>query len=76
MASYRFHQWLTCEVETEDGTVGSGNAALAPRVVKTAIDELYASLVTGEDPFDYAYIWEKCIAGPTLGAARASAWRR
>lgn len=34
MASFRFHQWLTCEVETEDGTVGIGNAALAPTVVK------------------------------------------
>ena len=22
MASFRFHQWLTCEVETEDGTIG------------------------------------------------------
>ena len=59
MASFRFHQWLTCEVETEDGTIGIGNAALAPTVVKKAIDDWYAPLVIGEDPFDYAYIWEK-----------------
>ena len=58
-ASFRFHQWLTCEVETEDGTVGIGNAALAPTVVKAAIDDWHAPLVIGEDPFDYAYIWEK-----------------
>ena len=28
MGSFRFHQWLTCEVEAEDGTIGIGNAAL------------------------------------------------
>ena len=33
MASFRFHQWLTCEVEADDGTIGIGNAALAPLVV-------------------------------------------
>jgi len=38
---------------------GIGNAALAPGVVKKAIDDVYAGLVIGEDPFDYAYIWEK-----------------
>lgn len=59
MSSFRFHQWLTCEVITEDGTVGIGNAALAPTLVKKAIDDFYAPLVVGEDPFDYAYIWEK-----------------
>ena len=58
MATFRFHQWLTCEVESDDGTVGIGNAALAPTVVKKAIDDHYANLVIGHDPFDYAYIWE------------------
>ena len=24
MSSFRFHQWLTCEVEASDGTVGIG----------------------------------------------------
>ena len=59
MSSFRFHQWMTCEVETEDGTIGIGNAALAPSVTKKAIDDFYMPLVIGEDPFDYAYIWEK-----------------
>ena len=59
MGSFRFHQWLTCEVETSDGSVGIGNAALAPRLVKAAIDQYFAPMVLGEDPFDYAYIWEK-----------------
>ena len=69
MASFRFHQWLTCEVETEDGTIGIGNAALAPTVVKKAIDDWYTPLVIGEDPFDYAYIWEKLYR-------RTHAWGR
>ncbi|MDG1456971.1 MAG: L-rhamnonate dehydratase [Pseudoprimorskyibacter sp.] len=69
MTSFRFHQWLTCEVETEDGTVGIGNAALAPTVVKKAIDDWYAPLVIGHDPFDYAYLWEKMYR-------RTHAWGR
>lgn len=69
MASFRFHQWLTCEVEAEDGTIGIGNAALAPSVVKAAIDDWYAPMVIGEDPFDYAYIWDKMYR-------RSHAWGR
>lgn len=69
MSSFRFHQWLTCEIETEDGTIGIGNAALAPSVVKKAIDDWYAPMVIGEDPFDYAYIWEKMYR-------RSHAWGR
>ena len=69
MSSFRFHQWLTCEVECDDGTIGIGNAALAPSLVKQAIDDWYAPLVIGEDPFDYAYIWEKMYR-------RTHAWGR
>ena len=69
MSSFRFHQWLTCEVEVEDGTIGIGNAALAPTVVKKAIDDWYAPMVIGEDPFDYAHIWEKMYR-------RSHAWGR
>ena len=59
MQSFRFHQWLTCEVETDSGEIGIGNAALAPPLVKEAIDRYYTPLIIGEDPFDYSYIWEK-----------------
>lgn len=59
MGSFRFHQWLVCEVETDDGTVGLGNTALCPPLLKEAIDRYYAPLITGEDPFDYVYLWEK-----------------
>jgi L-alanine-DL-glutamate epimerase-like enolase superfamily enzyme len=69
MHSFRFHQWLTCEIITDDGTFGIGNAALAPSLVKKAIDDYYTPLVIGEDPFDYAYIWEKMYR-------RTHAWGR
>ena len=59
MGSFRFHQWLVCEVEADTGEIGLGNAALCPPLVKEAIDRYYAPLVVGEDPFDYAYLWEK-----------------
>lgn len=59
MGSFRFHGWLVCEIETEDGTIGIGNAALAPRVVKAAIDTYYAPMLIGEDPFDVEYLWQK-----------------
>ncbi len=59
MSSFRFHEWLICEVETNDGHVGIGNAALAPQLVKNTIDTYLKPLAIGEDPFDYSYIWEK-----------------
>ena len=59
MASFRFHQWLVCEVESDDGTVGIGNAALCPPLIKETIDRYLAPLVIGHDPHDYAYLWEK-----------------
>ena len=69
MGSFRFHEWLICEVETDDGIIGIGNAALAPQLVKKTIDTYLTPLVIGEDPFDYAYIWEKMYR-------RTHAWGR
>ena len=59
MKSFRFHQWMVCEVIADDGTIGLGNAALAPEVTKKAIDCYLKDLVIGEDPFDYEYLWDK-----------------
>ena len=59
MGSFRFHEWLVCEIETDNGIVGIGNAALAPQIVKKTIDMYLKPLLLGEDPFDYAYLWEK-----------------
>ena len=69
MGSFRFHEWLICEIETDDGHIGIGNAALAPQLVKKTIDEYLKPLVIEEDPFDYAYIWEKMYR-------RTHAWGR
>jgi L-alanine-DL-glutamate epimerase-like enolase superfamily enzyme len=59
MGSFRFHGWLVVEIETADGTIGIGNAALAPRLCKQAIDQYLAPLLIGEDPFDVEYLWQK-----------------
>jgi L-rhamnonate dehydratase len=59
MSSFRFHEWLVVEVETDTGLVGIGNAALAPALCKLAIDRYYGPLCIGEDPFDYEHIWQK-----------------
>ena len=69
MGSFRFHEWLICEIETDDGHIGIGNAALAPQLVKKTIDTYLTPLVLGEDPFDYSYIWEKMYR-------RTHAWGR
>ncbi|MDA9720778.1 L-rhamnonate dehydratase [Candidatus Pelagibacter sp.] len=69
MGSFRFHEWLICEIETDDGHIGIGNAALAPQLVKKTIDEYLKPLAIGEDPFDYTYIWEKMYR-------RTHAWGR
>ena len=39
MSTFRFHGWTVVEIETDDGIVGLGNVALAPRIAKAIIDE-------------------------------------
>lgn len=57
----------TClvRVTTESGLVGYGEAKapVAPRVVKTIIDELLAPLVVGADARDVVVLWERMYAG-------------
>lgn len=69
MGSFRFHEWLVCEIETDDGIIGLGNAALAPQVAKQIIDLYLAPLLIGEDPFDTEYLWQKMYR-------RTMAWGR
>ncbi|KZB67187.1 L-rhamnonate dehydratase [Thalassospira sp. MCCC 1A02491] len=69
MGSFRFHEWLICEIETDNGLVGIGNAALAPTITKQIIDTYLAPLVIGEDPFDNEYLWQKMYR-------RTHAWGR
>jgi L-rhamnonate dehydratase len=56
MNTFRFHGWTVVEVETDDGIIGLGNVALAPKIAKAIIDEYLAPLVIGQDPWDYEYL--------------------
>jgi L-rhamnonate dehydratase len=58
MAGFRFHGWLICEIFTDAGVVGIGNAALAPRLTKHAIDLYLTPLLLGQDPFDTESLWQ------------------
>ena len=58
MAGFRFHGWLIVEVFTDAGLVGIGNAALAPRLTKQAIDLYLKPLLIGADPFDVEFLWQ------------------
>lgn len=58
IAGFRFLGWLVVEIELDDGTIGIGNAALAPHAVKTTIDTYLKPLLIGTDPLDSEYIWQ------------------
>jgi L-alanine-DL-glutamate epimerase-like enolase superfamily enzyme len=58
MAGFRFHGWLIVEVFTDAGHVGIGNAALAPRLTKQAIDIYLKPLLVGADPWDTEFLWQ------------------
>jgi len=58
MAGFRFHGWLIVEVFTDAGHVGIGNAALAPRVTKQAIDVYLKPLLVGANPWDVEFLWQ------------------
>lgn len=58
IAGFRFLGWLVVEIELDDGTVGIGNAALAPHAVKTTIDTYLGPMLIGADPMDSEYLWQ------------------
>ncbi len=58
IAGFRFLGWLVVEIELDDGTVGIGNAALAPHAVKTTIDTYLKPLLIGADPMDSEHLWQ------------------
>jgi L-rhamnonate dehydratase len=69
MAGFRFHGWLIVEVFTDAGHVGIGNAALAPRLTKAAIDTYLKPLLIDKDPFDVEFLWQQMYR-------RTMAWGR
>ncbi len=58
ISGFRFLGWLVVEIECDDGTVGIGNAALAPHATKATIDTYLKPLLIGTDPIDSEYIWQ------------------
>ena len=59
MGCFRFHGWTVVEVESDDGLIGIGNVALAPRIAKDIVNQYLAPQLIGADPFDYEYLWQK-----------------
>ncbi|MEQ9439364.1 MAG: enolase C-terminal domain-like protein [Cyclobacteriaceae bacterium] len=58
-APFRFFSWLVVEIETDDGTVGYGNAGLCPDITKQIIDAKLAPLLKQENPLNTEYLFEK-----------------
>ena len=59
MSSFKFLSWLVVEIETSDGIIGIGNAALSPRPCKSVIDNYLKNIIIGESIWDYEYLWQK-----------------
>src|SRR6202789_1496937 len=59
MGTFTFHSWLICEIVTDNGLVGIGNAALSPRVTKQVIDLYPKPLLIGQDPWDIERLWQQ-----------------
>jgi L-alanine-DL-glutamate epimerase-like enolase superfamily enzyme len=58
MSTFTFHGWLVVEVFTDDGLVGIGNAALAPRVTKQVIDLYLKPVLVGQEVWDIEFLWQ------------------
>jgi L-rhamnonate dehydratase len=58
MRTFTFHEWLLVEVFTDEGQVGLGNAALAPRISKEVIDLYLKPLLIGQNPWDIERLWQ------------------
>ena len=75
MKTFAFHGWLIVEVEADDGTVGIGNAALAPLVTKALIDQYLTPLLMGQNPWDIEFLWQHMYRNTMAFGARAWGWR-
>ena len=69
IAPFRFLGWLVVEIACDDGTVGIGNAALAPHAVKKVVDTYLKPLLIGQDPMNSEYLWQSMYR-------RTMAWGR
>jgi L-alanine-DL-glutamate epimerase-like enolase superfamily enzyme len=58
MQTFTFHGWLVVEIFADDGSVGIGNAALAPQITKQVVDLYLKPLLLGTDPWDIEMLWQ------------------
>src|SRR3954463_9479350 len=58
MSTFTFHGWLVVEIFADDGSVGIGNAALAPQITKQVIDLYLKPLLIGQNPWDIERLWQ------------------
>ena len=58
ISGFRFLGWLVVELELDDGTIGIGNAALAPHATRLVIDTYLKPLLIGQDPMNSEYLWQ------------------
>lgn len=58
-APFRFFSWLVVKITTSDGVVGLGNTGLSPDVTRLIVDNKLAPLLTGENPLNTGYLFEK-----------------
>src|SRR5438270_11538401 len=56
MGTFTFHEWLICEIHTDNGLVGLGNAALSLQITKLVIDLYLAPPLIGSDPCDIEFL--------------------
>jgi len=74
MKTFAFHGWLIVEVEADDGTVGIGNAALAPLVTKALIDQYLTPLLVGQNPWDIEFLWQHMYRNTMAFGRKGVAW--
>src|SRR5438270_13229516 len=58
MGTFTFHGWLICEVFTDNGLVGIGNAALSPTVTKEVLELSLKPLLIGARQWDIELLWQ------------------
>ena len=57
----RHHETMVVRITTSDGIVGygEGQSPVSPRTSKTIVEDLCRPILTGQDPFDVEYLWQR-----------------
>ena len=57
----RHHETMVVRITTSEGIVGygEGQSPVSPRTSKTIVEDLCRPILTGQDPFDVEYLWQR-----------------